>query len=49
MEAKLGDMEENSRHMNLLERQQTEAQVLVDRAKGELNVDVLLRDIDRAK
>lgn len=49
METKLGDMEQNSRQMNLLERQQTEAQTLVDRAKGELNVDELLRDIEKAK
>ena len=42
-------MEENSRQMNLLERQQMEAQALVDRAKGELNIEELLQNIDEAK
>jgi uncharacterized protein YpiB (UPF0302 family) len=42
-------MEENSRQMTILERQQVEAQTLVDRAKQELNEDELIRNIDRAK
>lgn len=42
-------MEENSRHVKLLERQQTEAQSLVDSAKEELDVEKLLKDIERAK
>lgn len=49
IEAKLGAMEENSRQVNLLERQQVDAQALVDRAKRELNEAELIRDIDRAK
>ncbi len=49
VEAKLDAMEENSRQMIILERQQMEAQTLVDRAKQELNEDELIRDIDRAK
>jgi uncharacterized protein YpiB (UPF0302 family) len=49
VEAKLDAMEENSRQMTILERQQMEAQALVDRAKHELNEAELIRDIDRAK
>ena len=49
IEAKLDAMEENSRQMSILERQQMEAQTLVDRAKHELNQAELIRDIDRAK
>ncbi len=49
VEGKLGAMEENSRQMNQLERQQVEAQALVDNAKGEINIDELIHDIERAK
>jgi uncharacterized protein YpiB (UPF0302 family) len=42
-------MEENSRQMTILERQQMEAQALVDRAKHEINEAELIHDIDRAK
>lgn len=49
IEAKLDAMEENSRQMTILERQQVEAQTLVDRAKQELNEHELIRNIDRAK
>ena len=49
VEAKLDAMEENSRQMTILQRQQMEAQALVDRAKHELNEAELIRDIDRAK
>ena len=49
VEAKLDAMEENSRQMTILERQQMEAQALVDRAKHEINEAELIHDIDRAK
>lgn len=49
IETKLDAMEENSRQVNLLERQQVDAQAQVDRAEKELNEAELIRDIDRAK
>lgn len=42
-------MEENSRNMIVLERQQAEAQSRLDLAKGELNVQKLLDEIEQAK
>ena len=49
VDSKLGVMEENSRNMIVLERQQAEAQSRLDLAKGELNVQKLLDEIEQAK
>lgn len=42
-------MEKNSRNVRLLEQQQVEAQTQLDIAKGELNVEKLLTEIENAK